>query len=69
MGKSLEEIKRGNLEAALRAEGYTPVHSPAGKIWFPPGSPVERTPGFITEDESCQPVSLVDELRTRYGQK
>jgi len=69
MGKSFEDIKRGNLEAALRAEGYTPVHSPAGEIWFPPGSPVERSPGFITEDESGQPVSITDELRKRHGQK
>jgi hypothetical protein len=51
MNKSLDEIRRGNVEAAFRAEGYTPVHSPYGKIWHPPGYPIERS-RFITEEEA-----------------
>jgi hypothetical protein len=51
MNKSLDEIRRGNIEGAFRAEGYTPVHSPYGKIWHPPGYPIERS-RFITEEEA-----------------
>jgi hypothetical protein len=38
------------LEGALRAVGYTPVHSPHGKIWLPPGYPTQRS-GFISPEE------------------
>jgi hypothetical protein len=51
LGRSLDEIKRGNAEAAFRAEGYTAIHSPHGKIWVPPGYPMERSPGFMTQEE------------------
>ena len=43
MNRSLDEIRRGNIEAAFRGEGYTPVHSPYGKIWHPPGYPLEQS--------------------------
>ena len=35
MNTTMDEIRRGNLEAAFRAEGYSPIHSIHGKIWVP----------------------------------
>jgi hypothetical protein len=52
MNKSLDEIRRGNIEGAFRAEGYTPIHSPYGKIWHPPGYPIERSRFIAQEEES-----------------
>jgi hypothetical protein len=51
MNRSLDEIRRGNIEAAFRAEGYTPVHNPHGKIWLPPGYPIGARSGFIAPEE------------------
>jgi hypothetical protein len=68
MRTSVAEIERGAVEAAFRRAGYTPVSSRFGRVWYPPGFPLEGS-GFIAEDESDQPVSLMDELRKRYGPK
>jgi hypothetical protein len=65
---SVAEIERGAVEGAFRRAGYMPVSSRFGRVWYPPGFPMEGS-GFITEDESGEPVSLMDELRKRYGQK
>ena len=42
INRSLDEIRRGNIEAAFRAEGYTPVHSPYGQRMptYRPGTPL-----------------------------
>jgi predicted transcriptional regulator len=50
MRTTLAEIERGSVEAAFRRQGYTPVHSPHGKIWLPPGYPTEKS-GFIPPEE------------------
>jgi predicted HicB family RNase H-like nuclease len=65
---SVAEIERGAVEGAFRRAGYMPVSSRFGRVWYPPGFPMEGS-GFITEDESDQPVPLMDELRKRHGQK
>src|SRR3954462_5368790 len=46
MNRSLESIRRGNIEAAFREEGYVSARSPYGMIWYPPSSPIARS-GFI----------------------
>jgi hypothetical protein len=51
MNRSLDEIRRDNIEAAFRAEGYTPEHSPYGKIWYPPGYPIGRS-RFIPPEQN-----------------
>jgi hypothetical protein len=45
MNTTFDEIKRGNFEGALQREGYHPVRSSYGKIWYPPDYPLERS-GF-----------------------
>jgi hypothetical protein len=45
MNTTFDEIKRGNFEGALHREGYHPVRSPHGKIWYPPNYPIQRS-GF-----------------------
>ena len=42
MNATFDEIKRGNLEGAFQREGYHPVRSPYGKIWYPPDYPLQR---------------------------
>jgi hypothetical protein len=51
MNRSLDEIRRGNIEGALRAEGYVAGASPYGKIWYPPGYPLTHRSGFIPLEE------------------
>jgi hypothetical protein len=51
MNTTMGNIRAGNLEAAFRAEGYTSVHSPYGKIWLPPGYPIGARSGFIPPEE------------------
>jgi hypothetical protein len=46
MNVSMEHIRSGNLERALREEGYTPVHSPYGNIWYPRDYPLGARTGF-----------------------
>jgi hypothetical protein len=49
--QTMGDLLRGRLESALRNEGYTPVHSPYGKIWYPPDYPLRlRSSGFITDE-------------------
>jgi predicted DNA-binding protein len=50
MNTSLEEIRRGQIEAAFRAAGFTAIHSPYGKIWVPKDYPMERS-RFLAQDE------------------
>jgi hypothetical protein len=47
MRADVRRIRDGNVEAAFRAAGYTPVHSPHGKIWVPKGYPLKQVSGFI----------------------
>jgi hypothetical protein len=49
MNTSLEDIRRGQIEAAFRAAGYTAAHSSYGKVWLPKDYPVERS-GFIAQE-------------------
>jgi hypothetical protein len=51
MNRSLEDIQRGNVEAALQRMGHIPVRSPHGKIWLPPNYPVAHRSGFVPWDE------------------
>jgi hypothetical protein len=50
MKQSMAEIRRGSIEAAFRAEGYTPVRSPYGTIWVPKEYPIERS-RFLAQHE------------------
>jgi hypothetical protein len=50
MNTSLEQIRRGQVENAFRAEGYRAMHSPYGKVWVPRDYPGERS-GFIPPEE------------------
>jgi hypothetical protein len=52
MGTTVEKIEWGSIEAALRRRGYTAIHHPRGDIWLPPGYRMERSPGFMTQEES-----------------
>jgi|KBSMisStaDraftv2_1062788.scaffolds.fasta_scaffold1621431_1 hypothetical protein len=45
MNTTVDQITRGNIEAAFQGKGYVPVRSSYGKIWFPPDYPLERS-GF-----------------------
>jgi hypothetical protein len=51
MNTTLADIAKGSLEAALHRQGYTPVHSPHGKIWLPPGHPGIQRTGFVPQEE------------------
>jgi hypothetical protein len=51
MNTTMDEIRRGNLEGAFRSEGYSPIHSPYGKIWVPRDYPIERS-GFIAGERT-----------------
>ena len=51
MNTTMDEIRRGNLEAAFRAEGYSPIHSIHGKIWVPPDYPIGHS-GFISGERT-----------------
>jgi hypothetical protein len=51
MNTTMEAIRRGNFEAAARAEGYRAVHSPYGNIWLPRDYPLGQLGGFIEEKE------------------
>jgi hypothetical protein len=42
MNTTMDNIRRGNLEAAFRSEGYSPIHSPYGNVWVPRDYPIER---------------------------
>ncbi len=50
MNKSLAEIQQGSVDGALRAQGYTPIRTPHGNVWAPPGYPMARS-GFISPEE------------------
>jgi hypothetical protein len=43
----LDKIREGQLEAALRAAGYTWQWGPHGKIWFSPKYPKQSHSEFI----------------------
>jgi predicted transcriptional regulator len=49
MNTSMQEIAKGNIEAAFRKAGYTAAHSSHGKIWVPQGYPMPRS-GFIDQE-------------------
>jgi hypothetical protein len=51
LNTTLEQIQRGHLEAALRADGYRAVHSPYGDIWLPRDYPLGQRSGFKPWDE------------------
>jgi hypothetical protein len=51
MNTTMDEIRRGNVEAAFRAEGYRWVHSPYGKIWLPHDYPLGPRSGFVEVEE------------------
>jgi hypothetical protein len=51
MRKTIAEVERGNVEAAFRRLGFTPLHTSHGAVWLPPGYPVPRS-GFIDQDQS-----------------
>jgi hypothetical protein len=53
MGTTLEAINRGNIEAAFRKQGYAPIHTRHGKVWVPPGYPIEKS-GFVPPEEEQQ---------------
>jgi hypothetical protein len=50
MGTTLEKIKEGNLEAELWRSGYTPIRTPHGKLWAPPGYPGIERSGFVAAE-------------------
>jgi len=50
MNQSIEQIRRGSIEAAFRREGYTPVRSPYGSVWVPKEYPIERS-RFLAQHE------------------
>jgi hypothetical protein len=41
MNKTIEEIRRGNIENEFRHQGHTPVRTPHGVVWFPPNFPFD----------------------------
>src|SRR5262245_46590953 len=41
MNKTIAEIRRGNIETEFRQQGYTPVRTPHGLVWFPPNFPFD----------------------------
>jgi hypothetical protein len=49
---TLEEMEKGNIEAALWRLGYTPIRTPidgkAWKVWAEPGHPRAERSGFIS---------------------
>jgi hypothetical protein len=53
MRTTLAQIEQGSVEAALRRQGYTPIHTLHGKLWAPPGYPIERS-GFIPPEEESR---------------
>jgi hypothetical protein len=72
MNKTMEQIKRGNLEGALWREGYRPVRSVVGgkawKVWAEPGYPGIDPGGFEPWKEGearPEPVELPPEGETR----
>ena len=42
MNKSVDEIRRGNIELEFRQQGYTPVRTLHGFFWFPPNFPFDE---------------------------
>jgi hypothetical protein len=46
MNTTVEKIKKGNIEAALREAGYRPTHTSDGKAWVLDKDPKKRC-GFI----------------------
>lgn len=42
MNKSVAEIRRGNIEVEFRQQGYTPVRTLHGIVWFPPNFPFDE---------------------------
>jgi hypothetical protein len=51
MRTTLADIERGNIEAAFRRAGFTPVRTPDGdNIWVPASYEIKRS-GFVQEDE------------------
>jgi Ribbon-helix-helix protein, copG family len=53
MNTSLQEIKRGQIENAFRAEGYHRVGTPYGIAWLPRDYPIERS-RFLAQHEIKQ---------------
>jgi hypothetical protein len=51
MHTTIAEIAQGNVEAEMRRRGYTPLHTPYGKLWAPPGYPIEQS-GFTPQEEN-----------------
>src|SRR5262249_28848455 len=47
----LQKIKDGRPEAVFREAGFTPLHSPYGKIWVPKEYPLKRLGDFIPPEE------------------
>jgi hypothetical protein len=61
LNTTLQQIRQGNLESALREAGYTSVHSSYGKVWLPPGYPLlHGRSGFIAPEKGEQPGPSVE---------
>jgi hypothetical protein len=67
MGRGLEEIRKGNVEAELHRLGYTrglPMRDASGKVWrvwFELGDPRAPPPsGFVPWNEGEQPRGRVE---------
>jgi hypothetical protein len=55
MRTSIDEMMAGNVEATLWRLGFTPIRTPQGKLWAPPGYPGIERSGFIPVDEAEPP--------------
>jgi hypothetical protein len=51
LNQSLEDVRRGQTEAAFQREGYRWVHSTYGKIWLPKDHPIGSRSDFVPVEE------------------
>jgi hypothetical protein len=52
MFKAMNTTDEKLAESVFQKYGYTPVHSPYGKIWLPKDHPMKRGPGFLSNDDA-----------------
>jgi len=52
MRTTVEQVERGNFEAALYRRGFTQIRDARGTLWAPPGYPgIERSGFIVPEDD------------------
>lgn len=55
MKTNLQQIERGNIEAALTRLGWKHLHDPSGGLWAPPGHPLAaQRSGFMSDEEAAK---------------